>query len=132
MGGEPLRTIVYFRSDRAGPRLARRLRDLGHGVLDLVVYRLEVPPAIGPRDRRRLLQSQLIVATSPSSLAALKSRLDRKAFDHVRRHVAVVVLGELSRRAATKLGFRRVRVAPSTATQPFTRCLLQELGNAST
>jgi uroporphyrinogen-III synthase len=132
IGGEPVRTIVYFRSDRAGPRLARRLRDLGHGVLDLVVYRLEMPPAIRPHDRRRLLQSQLIVVTSPSSLTALKSRLDREAFDHVRHHVAVVVLGELSRRAVAKLGFRRVRVAPSTATQPFTRYLLQELGNAST
>ncbi|MGA8604925.1 MAG: uroporphyrinogen-III synthase [Thermoplasmata archaeon] len=126
----PTRRVVYFRSDVAGPQLARMLRSQGHRVVDLVVYRLETPPRLTDRARRGLSRAALLVVTSPSGLSNLRSRLGRTTFSRLSRTARLVVLGERSRRAARGHGFRHVSVAPSTTAQRFTRHLLRELRNA--
>ncbi|MGA8302670.1 MAG: uroporphyrinogen-III synthase [Thermoplasmata archaeon] len=131
LGRSPLRSIVYFRSDAAGPRVARALRDRGHRVIDLVVYRLKVPPRLTVRERRELSTAKLLVVTSPSGLSSLRRRLDRRTFARLSRTIPLVVLGERSRRAARGHGFRHCSLAPSTTAQRFTRHLLRELRNAS-
>jgi uroporphyrinogen-III synthase len=121
------RTIVYFRSDTAGPALARELRASGHRVADIVAYRLEPGPKFDSRSRHELARATCLIATSPSSLSALRRNLDRRSFLRLRHSVRLVVLGERSRRAARGHGFRGVSVAPSTTAQRFTRFLLREL-----
>ncbi len=128
----PSRRVLYFRSDLAGPRLARTLRDQGHRVVDVVAYRLEAPPPLTARARRELSSADLLVVTSPSGLSDLRRRLARPTFSRLSRTVGLVVLGERSRRAAHGHGFRHVSVAPSTTTQRFTRYLLRELHHART
>jgi len=128
----PPRNVVYFRSDLAGPRLARALRGQGHRVVDLVVYRLEAPPPLTARARRELSTADLLVVTSPSGLSDLRRRLDRATFSRLARTTCLVVLGERSRRAAHGHGFRHASVAPSTTEQRFARHLLRELRNART
>lgn len=126
----PPRCVVHFRSDRAGPRLARALRARGHRVVDLVVYRLQKMPRFTPRERRFLEEAGLLVVTSPSGLEAVRDRLDRPSFFRLTRSARLEVLGERSRRSARLLGFRYVSVAPSTTAQRFTRHLLRELRHA--
>ena len=127
---EPPRSVLYFRSDEAGPGLSRQLRRQGHAVLDLVVYRLGTPPPLGREDRRAILQANLLVVTSPSSLSNLRRRLDARTFRRLRHAGRLVVLGERSRHAAQGHGFRRISVAPSATAQGFTRYLLRELRDA--
>jgi uroporphyrinogen-III synthase len=129
---KPPRRVVYFRSDVAGPRLARALRRQGHRVVDLVVYRLESPPRLTARARRELSNADLLVVTSPSGLTDLRHRLGRTTFGRLTRTARLVVLGERSRRAAHGHGFQHTSVAPSTTAQRFTRHLLRELRNART
>jgi len=128
----PPRRVVYFRSDLAGPRLARTLRGQGHRVVDLVVYRLEAPPPLDARARRELSTADLLVVTSPSGLSDLRRRLDRATFSRLARTTRLVVLGERSRRAAHGHGFRHASVAPWTTEQRFAHHLLRELRNART
>jgi uroporphyrinogen-III synthase len=132
IGSRPRRSILYFRSDRASPRLARELRKLGHRVTDVIVYRLGAAPPLGSKARQELLRADLVIATSPSSMAALRRGIDSSSFLRLRRSARLVVLGERSRRAARGHGFHRVSVAPSVTAQRFTRYLLRELRNAPT
>jgi uroporphyrinogen-III synthase len=132
LGRTPTRRVVYFRSDAAGPRLARALRGQGHSVLELVVYRLESPPRLTGRARRTLSNADLLVVTSPSGLSYLRRRLNHPTFSRLSRTAHLVVLGDRSRRAARDLGFRHTSVAPSTVGQRFTRYLLRELRDART
>jgi uroporphyrinogen-III synthase len=121
------RAIVYFRSDAAGPRLARALRRQGHSVADLVVYRLEGPSRLSRRTQQLLVSADLLIVTSPSALTNLRRCLDRRAFRGLAHTIRLVVLGGRSRNAARRIGFQRVTVAPSTSAQRFTRFLLREL-----
>ncbi|MFZ1023803.1 MAG: uroporphyrinogen-III synthase [Thermoplasmata archaeon] len=130
LGRRAGRTIVYFRSDAAGPRLARVLRDQGHSVVDVAVYRLETSPRLTRHALQTLAKAELLIVTSPSALAHLRHSFDRRAFVRLAQTVRLVVLGDHSRRAARKIGFRRVAVAPSTTAQRFTRYLLRELRDA--
>lgn len=123
----PPRRIVYFRSDVAGPRLARSLRAGGHQVVDLVVYRLEAPPRLTALNREELRAADLLVVTSPSGLSYLRRRLGRTSFARIARTCPLVVLGDRSRRAARAHGFRWTSVAPSITAQGFTHFLLGEL-----
>ena len=126
----PARTILYFRSDRAGPALARSLRQNGHRVLDLVVYRLRPPPGLAARACAALAAAPLWVATSPSSLKALRGALGSRRFADLARRTSLVVLGERTREAARRHGFGRVSVVPPTTAQRFARRLLSELRDA--
>ncbi len=126
----PPRSVVYFRSDLAGPRLAQALRTQGHRVADPVVYRIEAPSPFAARARDQLRAADLLVATSPSGLSNLRRQLDRATFSRLARTTPLVVLGERSQRAARGHGFRQTSVAPSTTAQRFTLHLLQELRHA--
>lgn len=126
LGGGPPRSVAYLRSDLAGPRLARRLRASGHRVVDVVVYRTTGPRSLTPRQRRELRATRLLVVTSPSGLGHLRAVLGPKDFRRIAHSVPLVVLGERSRRAARRLRFRSVSVAPDTTPQRFTRFLLRE------
>jgi uroporphyrinogen-III synthase len=123
-------TIVYFRSDRAGSGLARSLRRHRHHVVDLIVYRLGSIPKLAARARRDLAAADLWVATSPSSLDALRAKLGARTFSALARSTDLVVLGQRTGKSARALGFRRVAVAPAATTQRFTRYLLSELRHA--
>ena len=130
IGRTPKRRVLYFRSDLAGPGLARRLRSQGHRVVDLVVYRLTSPAPLTSRDRQGLSRVDLLVVTSSSGLSDLRRRLGRSTLSHLAGGTPLVVLGNRSRRVARELGFRRISVAPSTTAQRFTRHLLRELRHA--
>lgn len=131
LSGRKKRAVLYFRSNAAGPRLARALRAEGHRVTDVIVYRLVAPSSLAREDLRELARADLLVASSPSALSSLRQRLDPPTFVRLCRSTPLVVLGEHSRRAARGHGFRKVSVAPPTTAQRFTRHLLQELRNAS-
>jgi len=130
LGRSTPRTVVHFRSDLAGPALARFLRGRGHRVVEVVVYRTEAVRRLTDRARRALVLADLLVVTSPSALSSLRRRLGARGFARISRATRLVVLGERSRKAAAALGFRRVSVAPSTTAQRFTRHLLRELRDA--
>ncbi len=125
------RTVLYFRSDRAGPAFGASLRRQGHRVVDPVVYRLGRTPPLPARTRAAFRRVALLVVTSPSGLSELRRRLGAAAFDRLARRVPLVVLGAQSRDAARKSGFRRISIAPSPRAQPFTRHLLAELSRAA-
>jgi len=127
----PRRRVVYFRSALAGSGLSQTLRVQGHQVVDLVVYRSITPARLGAAARHDLSVADLLVATSPSALSALRHRLGERSFLRIARTTRLVVLGERSRRAARGHGFRRVSVANPTAAQRFTRRLLRELRDGS-
>jgi uroporphyrinogen-III synthase len=128
--GTPARRVLYFRSDRAGPALARQLRERGYRVAEVVAYRVRAPSRLAPEARQKLSDAHLLVATSPSSLSSLRRILGPTSFQRLRRRTRLVVLGERSRRAAQGHGFRQVAVAPYSSAQRFTRQLLRELRNA--
>ena len=130
LGRAAPRNIVCFRSNAAGPRLARSLRSLGHRVSDVVVYRLESGPRFSERSRRALVSADLIVISSPSGLSEVRHRLDRTTFGKIAKTRRIVVLGERSLRSARGHGFRQVSVVPPTTAQRFTRHLLRELEHA--
>ena len=130
VGRRKPRTILYFRSDRAGPALARGLRRRGHRVRDVVVYRLGPSRPFSVRNRGDLARASVLVVTSPSGLEELRGRLDRAAFGHLARNVRTVVLGERSRRKARAYGFRHLSVLPPATAQRFTRHLLDEVRHA--
>lgn len=127
---ESSRSILYFRSNAAGSRLAATLRGDGHTVLDLIAYRLIDIGPLKSNDQRELARADVLVASSPSALASLRHALDPAIFAGLSHRARLVVLGDRSRRAALGHGFRKVSIAPSATAQRFTHHLLQELRNA--
>lgn len=125
------RRILYFRSDRAGPALARKLRRLGHRVDDTVVYRVVPRTRISPGEARAVLTSDVVAATSPSALSLLSGSTLARRIAARRPPTRLVVLGPTTRSAARALGFRNVSVAPSPNPERFTRHLLRELEHAA-
>lgn len=126
----PPRRVLYFRSDRAGPGLARALRKQGHRVQDRVVYRLRPTRELTRSDREALTRARLLVVTSPSGLTELRRWLGPGPFARLARHVPVVLLGDRSYRAAVRSGFRRASRAPYPTGQRFTRHVLGEVRHA--
>jgi uroporphyrinogen-III synthase len=129
--GDRRRTILHLRSDRAGPTLARTLRAHGHRVTDVVVYRVDPGPTLTERERRRIEDATVLVATSPSAISGLRRGLGVRAFRVVSNATPIVVLGQRSARAARAVGFRRVSVSPGARAQRGTRHLLREVEHAT-
>ncbi len=125
------RRILYFRSDRAGPDLARRLRRFGHRVDDTVVYRVVPRTRISSGEARAVLTSNVLAATSPSALTLLSGSAIARRLAARPRPARLVVLGPRTGSAARALGFRNVSVAPSPNPERFTRHLLRELEHAA-
>jgi uroporphyrinogen-III synthase len=130
LGRTPVRRVLYLRSDRAGDRLARRLRRQGHTVVERVVYRTESPVRLSNRSRRTVASADLLVVTSPSGLSLLRRGPRSGPASRLFGSIPLVVLGRASRTAAVRLGFRHVSVAPSTEPVRFTRHLLRVLDDA--
>lgn len=128
----PARTILHFRSDRAGPILSRGLERVGHRVTEAVVYRVRPRDRLSLVARRELFRATVVVASSPSSLAGLERSLGRLEFRRLRGSARLVVFGPTSKSAARALGFRHVSVTPSMTTQRFTGYLLGKLRDART
>ncbi len=131
LGNRAPRNIVYLRSDRSGPGLARALRDRGHHVVEAVVYRLGAGAALSARDRGALRSAHVWISTSPSGLSALRRQLGPREFGSLRKKTRLIVLGSRSLRAARGHGFRRVLDAGSTDAQRLTRLVLRGLRDAS-
>jgi uroporphyrinogen-III synthase len=129
--GRSPRRIVRLRSNLAGLALTRALRAGGHRVTDVVTYRVE--PAVGELRRARPLfrRAAALVASSPSVVSALRKALGDAAVRRLGATTPVVVLGERSAAAATRAGFRRVRVASSTSPQRFARLLVRTVNDAA-
>jgi len=132
LGRSAPRNVLYLRSDRAGPQLARALRAARHRVRDVVVYRLRPARRITARARQELRDASALIVTSPSGFSELRRQLGLVAFTRLARSTTVVVLGERSRRSARRYGFRHASVAPSTSPYRFSRHLLRELDDVRT
>jgi len=123
-------TILHLRSDQAGAGLARTLRGQGHPVRDVVTYRTLGRTELSSREIRRIVEADLLVATSPSSLDALRGVLSRSGFRTVAATTPLVVLGSRSSGAARRAGFRRVSIPSTMTARSFTRHLLNEIDHA--
>jgi uroporphyrinogen-III synthase len=131
LGSTPPRRILYFRSDLAGPGLARTLRRRGHRVREVVVYRGRPAEALRPADRRFLRRANCWVVSSPSALRHLRARLGPRSWILHLASTPVAVLGERTARRARALGFRRVVELRPGRPQRFTRRLLDEVARAA-
>ncbi len=124
---EPPSSLLVLRSEAAGSSLARQLRAQGHRVTEATVYDLAPPPVLTPAETAWLSRADAVLATSPSALKNLEAALGRDRWARLRRQARLLVLGERSRSAARRLGFRSVRRLPPPAAQRFTLRLLDEL-----
>lgn len=124
----PLR-LLYPRSDRAGPALARRLRRAGHRVIEVIAYRHEPVGRASDRARRWAERADLIVVTSPSAWDGLCRALGPSGIRTLRRSARFVALGSTTARRLRADGLRRLAVAPGSSAQRFTPFLLGRLAH---
>ncbi len=125
-GSPPLR-LLYPRSDRAGPGLARRLRRAGHRVVEVIAYRHRPARRASDRDRRWAQRADLVVVTSPSAWEGLRRALGPGGIAALRRSARFVALGPTTARSLRAAGLRALTVAPGSSAQRFTRFLLRRL-----
>lgn len=121
--GRP-RSILYPRSNRAGPGLARRLTAGGHRVLDLIVYRIAPGAPLGGRARADLLRSAAVVALSPSSVAHLRRMVDPATFSALRRGPRWIALGERTLRSVRGHGIRGARRAHAASVEALSAAIV--------
>ena len=110
--------------------MARMLRAQGHRVRDVVTYRTLNRTELSRSEVQRIREADLLIATSPSSLDALRGALGRAVFREIAVGTPLVVLGSRSETAARRAGFRRVSTAASRTARSFTRHLLNEIDHA--
>jgi uroporphyrinogen-III synthase len=96
-------------------------------VLDLTAYRVVPVPDLRRTLERSSRTADLMLATSPSALSALRRGLAPAAFRRLRRRPTLVVLGARSARAARGHGFRGVRIVPSLSPAGIARYLAREV-----
>ncbi len=121
------RTVWYIRSDRAGAGLARALRQRGARVLDLVVYRVRLPPPLSAQRKRELARASAVVVSSPSSARNLCRLLGPKLVEEWHPRVPCFAIGPKTARAARLLGFSGVRWSREATEEGFTKLLLHAL-----
>ncbi len=114
------RSVVYPRSDRAGPGVARTLRRRGDRVLDLVSYSVCPRGRLTSREVRALADSDAWIMTSPSAISALRAALGSVGLRSLSRAAPVWVLGERTRRAARGHGIHGARSIGGVTTQEIT------------
>jgi|SRR5579875_1158118 len=119
----PLR-LLYPRSDRAGPGLARRLRRSGHRVIEVVAYRHRPVGRANEGSRRWAETVDLVVVTSPSAWEGLGRALGPSGIDALRRSARWVTLGATTARRLRADGLRSRTLAPGSPAQRFTPFLL--------
>lgn len=122
--------IVYLRSDRAGPELARRLRADGARVMERIVYRTRAGRRL-PRDRRESVGSIPVwVVASPSALFGFRRMVGGAVFRRYRRTVEGFAIGDRTARAMRESGVRGVRSPKESSEEGFTKLLEKTLGDA--
>lgn len=121
------RRVLYLRSDRAGPLLARELRERGGRVIDRVVYRVRERHALRPAVRRRLRSVSAWAVSSPSSLEAFRRLLGPELFDARIRDIRAFALGLRTAQALRKAGARHVSVPKVSTEEGFTKLLEKAL-----
>lgn len=124
--------LLYLRSGRAGPELARDLRDRGHTVTERIVYDVEVDGSAVARARTAILGASALVATSPSAMEAIRQGLSHAALRRLVASVPLVVLGARSASAGRAAGFARVVTLVPSTPQRFARRLVREVRDVRT
>ncbi len=127
--GPAHRTILYVRSAEAGPMLARALRLRGHRVQERVTYALRTDRPRLRRQAARLSEAAAAIFTSPSALSATRAAEGPARFRLLARRLRAFVLGNRTRAAARRAGFRRVVVVGSADPQRLVRQLVRALGD---
>src|SRR5579875_2216561 len=122
----PLR-LLYPRSDRAGPALARRLRRYGHRVIEVIAYRHCPVGRASDRNRRWAERADLVVVTSPSAWEGLGRALGASGIEALRRSARWVTLGATTARRLRAEGLRSRSFPPGSPAQRFTPFLLGSL-----
>ena len=120
----PLR-LLYPRSDRAGPELARRLRRSGHRVIEVIAYRHLRVGRASDRSRQWAERADLVIVTSPSAWEGLGRALGPAGIEALRRSAHWITLGPASARRLRADGVRSRTVAPGSPAQRFTPFLLR-------
>lgn len=123
-GSRP-RSVVHFRSDLAGERLARTLRAQGHDVREVVAYRVRSQVSEVRRHAEVVRNAGALVLTSPSVVETVRNALGPRSLRGIGGRIPAIVLGARTARAARSAGFRRVTVASDTAPQRFARVLVR-------
>ncbi len=125
------RRLIYPRSDRAGPTAGDRLRARGWRVWDPVVYRTTARSALRPSERRVVEGARAWIATSPSSLSALRRLLGPARFGRGRRTVPLIALGDRTLRAARGHGFRHAESAGAATVQALTYYVVRRFSDGT-
>ena len=122
--------VLYLRSDRAGPGLARQLRARGARVIDRVVYRTRSRGPLPRRHRDRIGSMPIWVVTSPSALEGFRAMVGRATFERYRGGVRGFAMGARTARAMRASGIRRVAAPKESTEEGFTSLLDETLGDA--
>ncbi len=125
------RSVVYPRSDRAGPNVAHTLRTRGDRVLDLVSYSVRPRTKLTLRERNALSHASAWIVTSPSAISALREALGSSGLRSLSRATRVLVLGERTRRAAWGHGIRGARSIGTVTTEGITYYVARWLAHAA-
>ncbi len=125
------RRVVYLRSDRAGPDLARRLRARGARVVDRIVYRTREAAPLPRRRRESVGSIPVWIVTSPSALVGFRRMVGRAVFLRYRGTVRGYAMGARTARAMRASGIRRVDSPKESSEEGFTKLLEKSLGDAS-
>jgi len=124
------RRVVYLRSARASPELARRLRRRGARVLSRIVYRVVQGPPLRGRERHRISGASVWVVTSPSALEGFRRQLGPALFRERIGRVRTYALGGFTAAALRRAGARRVADASKSTEEGLTKLLAKELNDA--
>ncbi len=121
--------VLYLRSDRAGPVLARRLRRRGATVIERVVYRTRPASRLSRTTRERLAGVRVWAVSSPSAVAGLRRALGEPLFRRERERVRAVAIGPRTGRALRAAGVREVHVSAESSEEGLTKLLGHVLGD---
>lgn len=123
--------ILYLRSDRAGPDLARRLRARGARVMDRIVYRTRSGKRLPRRRRDRVGSIPTWVISSPSALAGFQGMVGRAVFRRYCGTAQGFGMGARTAAAMRRSGIRRVVAPKESSEEGFTKVLEKALGDAA-
>ena len=122
----PLR-LLHPRSDAAGPALARRLRQKGHTVRDVLAIRTVRATGMPAGVQAGFRRAGLIVISTPPTFAAVRRLLGPRAFRELASNVPFRVLGSATRQAAQRAGVRDVALLDPGPGQRFTPATVASL-----
>lgn len=123
------RRVLYLRSDRAGPGLARALRQRGARVIDRVLYRTREAGRLPAAAGRRLGSIPVWVVSSPSAFSGFRRAIGPANYRTFAPRARSFALGPRTARALRRAGLGRVAVPKQSTEEGFTKLLGQVLGD---